>query len=267
MANLDAALTTFVAILRATPPNIGAITSALTSKPDLATHQLTSTGQSALMVAASLPSLPLTTLLIDHGAVWNALDRKQLCAGDYAVTANSQATVDYLVNVATTAELILGESLSNLNLTTTTPTPSNVKEESSTKRDYLHTSATYSSTTGDLIDKDGDAVMMEWERPLMALHASIITHNEGETSITATTKTKKNVLNVGFGMGIIDTYLQQYEPENHYIMEAHPDVLAKMEKDGWGGKGNVTILKGRWQDTYQAVIDSGVRFDGIFFDT
>jgi len=128
----------------------------------------------------------------------------------------------------------------------------------STKSDYLSQNLRYDPTTGDLHDGDNDAVMMEWERPLMNLHASVIC-KEGQKNL--------NVLNVGFGMGIIDGYLQSYEPSKHYIMEAHPDVLKKMDADGWDTKENVTIMRGRWQDTFQTVIDSGVRFDGIFFDT
>jgi protein arginine N-methyltransferase 2 len=52
---------------------------------------------------------------------------------------------------------------------------------------------------------DDDAVMMSWERPLMQAHTSLLTCNQKN----------KRVLNVGFGMGIIDTALQEYDPSLH----------------------------------------------------
>lgn len=41
------------------------------------------------------------------------------------------------------------------------------------------------------MDKD-QAVMMQWERPLMQAHANVICTSKGD------------VLNIGFGLGIID---------------------------------------------------------------
>jgi protein arginine N-methyltransferase 2 len=46
----------------------------------------------------------------------------------------------------------------------------------------------------------------------MQAHASLLTCNQKH----------KRVLNVGFGMGIIDTALQEYQPSLHIIIEAHP---------------------------------------------
>lgn len=40
------------------------------------------------------------------------------------------------------------------------------------------------------------------------------------------------MLNVGFGMGMIDTALQARRPATHTIIEAHPDVLQKMKDAG-----------------------------------
>jgi protein arginine N-methyltransferase 2 len=38
--------------------------------------------------------------------------------------------------------------------------------------------------------------MMEWERPLMRAHAEVVCQTKGD------------VLNVGFGMGIVDGFIQ-----------------------------------------------------------
>ena len=71
------------------------------------------------------------------------------------------------------------------------------------------------------------------------------------------------MLNVGFGMGIIDRALQRRKPAHHTIIEAHPQVYERMVAEGWTSKPNVTVLFGRWQD----VITQAGTFDGVFFDT
>ncbi|KAG6532489.1 hypothetical protein ZIOFF_006335 [Zingiber officinale] len=59
---------------------------------------------------------------------------------------------------------------------------------------------------------------------------------------------KWRVLNVGFGMGLVDEAIQRYGPVEHTIVEAHPDVYDRMLRCGWGEKENVKIVFGRWQD-------------------
>lgn len=49
---------------------------------------------------------------------------------------------------------------------------------------------------GKLLDAQGEAVMMRWEAPLMAAHANLLCQNGG------------HILNVGFGMGLIDEAIQ-----------------------------------------------------------
>ncbi len=41
-----------------------------------------------------------------------------------------------------------------------------------------------------------------------------------------------DVLNVGFGMGIVDAVIQQRRPRSHTIIEAHPDVHRHMLDTG-----------------------------------
>jgi protein arginine N-methyltransferase 2 len=94
--------------------------------------------------------------------------------------------------------------------------------------------------------------MMGWETPLMKVHADIICPRDG-----------LRILNVGFGLGIIDLEIQQKKPASHTIIEAHPDVYRKMIQDGWDKIEGVKIIFGRWQD----VLDQLEVYDGIFFDT
>jgi protein arginine N-methyltransferase 2 len=60
--------------------------------------------------------------------------------------------------------------------------------------EYLASRVSYED--GKLLDSQGEAVMMQWEEPLMAAHANLICQNGGD------------ILNVGFGMGIIDDAIQ-----------------------------------------------------------
>jgi type IV protein arginine methyltransferase len=118
--------------------------------------------------------------------------------------------------------------------------------------EYLNRKLTFSDDGSRLLDSDANAVMMGWEKPLMELHCRIICPSTG-----------LRVLNVGFGLGIIDKMLQLQSPVEHTIIEAHPDVYQKMIDDGWDKKPGVKILFGRWQD----LMDQLQLYDGIFFDT
>jgi len=115
---------------------------------------------------------------------------------------------------------------------------------------YLDTKLTYIDND-KLIDEFGNCVMMGWEKEWMKASADVICRNGG------------HILNIGFGLGIIDTFIQEYKPDSHWIVEAHPDVYRKMLEDGWHKKDNVKIIFGKWQD----VIHTLPSFDGIYFDT
>ena len=101
----------------------------------------------------------------------------------------------------------------------------------------------------------GDAVMMSWEAPLMEAHADALCETNGD------------VMNVGFGLGIIDGCIQAREPRSHTIVEAHPDVRAHMTRAGWDSKAGVRVEFGRWQDVLPRLVEEGRKFDAIYFDT
>ncbi|AOW02883.1 arginine N-methyltransferase 2 [Yarrowia lipolytica] len=127
--------------------------------------------------------------------------------------------------------------------------------------DYLKDKLTYTDDNKTLITTQNDGVMMDWEDEIMQKSADLLVSRADKESDGPV------VLNVGFGLGIIDTYLQSKKPSKHYICEAHPDVLEKMEKDGWMDKPGVTVLVGRWQDTLPGLLSQGVYFDGMYYDT
>lgn len=140
-----------------------------------------------------------------------------------------------------------------------------INDPANTQSTYLKTKLEYKD--GALITKDNlDGVMMDWENELMKAGCDTIfkslEYAEDEDDIK-----EVNILNIGFGMGIIDTMIQSRNPTHHYISEAHPDVLAKLRQDGWFEKPNVTVLEGRWQDTLPELLSKGVFFNGIYYDT
>jgi protein arginine N-methyltransferase 2 len=226
------------------------------------------TGQSPLMAAASAGNHALCQYLLDNGAPWNALDRHGQCAGNYATVAEHWSVVNLLVEWGVRAELILGQidranregTFSGISSATAALTSADaslpIEQQPSTKPDYLRQRLQYTEDGQSLLDQDQDAVMMEWERPLMKAHAQIMME-EG----------RRRVLNVGFGMGIIDSALQEYQPDMHIIIEAHPDVYRRMLQDGWDRKPNVRLCFGRWQDVVPHLIAEQIKVDSIFFDT
>ncbi len=109
----------------------------------------------------------------------------------------------------------------------------------------------HSSEDGRVIYTDDYMVMMDWEKPLMKIGAETVCWNKGD------------VLNVGFGLGIVDGYIQELNPKSHSIIEIHPDVHKKILKDSWQKITNVNLYFGDWRD----FLDELPKMDGIYFDT
>ena len=97
---------------------------------------------------------------------------------------------------------------------------------------------------------DIEQVMMDWEAPLMQAHAEVACHNQGD------------ILEIGFGMGISATYIQQLNPTSHTIVEIHPQVFERAQE--WAAdKPNVNLIFADWYDC----VNTLSTYDGIFFDT
>lgn len=243
--------------------NRKAIDALISENPVYACQQECEMGKSPLMAAAEAGHVDICLLLLEHGAPWNAINRNGQCAGNYATDNQHWEVVNLLVDAGTKAELILGASIrlqkamqtdEDLNSFESVSCP--VEHEPCTKPDYLLHRLSYNSDGTALLDQDNDAVMMEWERPLMEAHASILMKTPG-----------KRILNIGFGMGIIDTAFQRWNPALHIIIEAHPDVYQRMLDEKWDEKPNVRLCFGKWQDVLPKLIQEGVMVDGIFYDT
>ncbi|KAI3688938.1 hypothetical protein L2E82_46884 [Cichorium intybus] len=194
-------------------------------------------GFTPLMLAAKHGHADVVKALLDAGAPWNELSPSNLSAGDFAMDAGHQDAFDILLNTGIQAELILG---------TIARRETKIGDLDG---DYLEDRVSFSEDK--LMDANSKAVMMAWEKPLMEAHAKAICSRGG------------HILNIGFGMGLVDTAIQQYKPVTHTIVEAHPEVYERMRLSGWTEKENVKVVFGRWQD----VVHQLESYDGIFFDT
>ncbi|KAG0200541.1 hypothetical protein BGX28_006420 [Mortierella sp. GBA30] len=260
-------------------------------------------GRTMLHFATMIGSLPIVKLLLNFGHPWNLVDDDYKSVGDYAKSFNQPEIYDFLLEEGVRVELLMGlmqrklkleleeahqedddeeeenkaeneikeqEDHTQLKKDTTTDIVEDVSSEEKAgsepankkqkleqlpevpNAEYLAQPLQYTEDGDRLLDAEKNGVMMGWELPLMVRHAEVISPEEG-----------LRVLNVGFGLGLIDKELQKRSPSQHTIIEAHPDVYAHMLKEGWDKKPGVKILFGRWQD----VIDQLEVYDGIFFDT
>ena len=203
-----------------------------------ASAQDDATGESALMRAAAAGSAEIVALLLERGAPWNALDRRGRCAGEFAVDAQSQECVDLLVNAGVRAQLLFGIL------------DGGASTEDRTSQEYLTTKASFKDAD-TLVDASGDAVMMEWEAPLMAAHADVCV-GAFPHDVCGHLKDRNDlrVLNVGHGLGIVDGFLRNYASRiaAHCVIEPHPDVLKRVDAfpEKWAG---VTFRRETWQES------------------
>tara|TARA_Y100000592_G_C5382130_1_gene273950 strand:- start:78 stop:704 length:627 start_codon:yes stop_codon:yes gene_type:complete len=106
----------------------------------------------------------------------------------------------------------------------------------------------YSSSPNIVVD-----IMSTDEDLIMEESANILCQNLG------------TVLNVGFGLGIIDNYIRQHNPKEHHIIEIHPEVYNLAIQQGFNKTAKLYL--GDWQDIIQEFILKGKKFDAIYFDT
>jgi protein arginine N-methyltransferase 2 len=218
-------------------------------------------------------------LLLQSGAIWNDLDVNSETPGCIARRLGLEELYQLIVDAGVRAELLLskldeyqplddGEASdeegdiaeSEAGVETTRLQNGETPVDPSASNDtYLQNNLTFGET--NILDTATNGVMMSWEKPIMERSASLLLPRPG-----------LRVLNVGHGMGIIDEYFQSHSPSVHHIIEAHPDVLAKMREQGWMDKPGVKVHEGRWQDVLPQLVagdEEGreVLFDAIYFDT
>lgn len=131
---------------------------------------------------------------------------------------------------------------------------------------YLRSKLTYSD--GKLVDDDGNGVMMAWETDIMRRSVDALLPGK---------PAGKRILNIGFGMGIIDSMFAETKPARHHIIEAHEEVLEHTSSPessfgaGWEAsgpeQGAYKIHKGRWQNIVPILLEHGEVYDAVYFDT
>lgn len=101
-----------------------------------------------------------------------------------------------------------------------------------------------------LLDADGQQVMMEWEKPYVEKCAE-------ELKVTPDC----DVLEIGFGCGYSASRIQDFKPRSHTIIECSEVVLERLQQ--WAAtRPKVQIISGTWQ---QRLPELGM-FGCIFFD-
>lgn len=100
----------------------------------------------------------------------------------------------------------------------------------------------------------GQQVMQDWEAPLMRAMAEIVTQSHGD------------ILELGFGMAISATYIQEFGCRSYTVIEYNDGVVEhfKKWKEQFPGR-NINVIHSRWHDAVDKL--EAESFDGIFFDT
>ncbi|KAI6134481.1 S-adenosyl-L-methionine-dependent methyltransferase [Pisolithus croceorrhizus] len=231
-------------------------------------------GISPLHAAAYVGSEQLVKMFLDEGAVWNAVDNLGNTAGDIALSMNNEECYKLIRDAGIRAGLLLAV-LSSRSSLVRSPLALVIDGEDNTAAasnvTFLASHLQYTTDTNGqeicllkLKDDTEIGVMMGWEREIMCKTVDELCSDHPRL------KEGLRVLNVGFGLGIIDSLLQGISepPSLHVIIEAHPDVLAHMRERGWHSKPGVKVMTGKWQDVIQSkeFRDLG-KFDVVYTDT
>jgi spermidine synthase len=102
---------------------------------------------------------------------------------------------------------------------------------------------------GNIKFEDGFYVMSDKESSIMLEHAKLVCKSKGD------------ILEIGFGMGISANFIQEIGVNSHTIIEVHPEILKKA-RDWSKDKSNVTIIEGDWSESLNLL----KKYDGIFYD-
>jgi predicted O-methyltransferase YrrM len=113
---------------------------------------------------------------------------------------------------------------------------------------WAQAAATY---TADELIIAGQQVMQAWETKLMSAMADVAARDHGD------------VLEIGFGMGISASMIQDCEVSSHTIIELNDEVFTRAE--AWRAArpdADIRLVRGSWRETAGSL----GKFDAIFYD-
>lgn len=235
------------------------------------------TTKSSTKVEGEDAAVKTVELLLENGAIWNDLDKNNETPGCIALRLGLTKVYDIMVEAGVRAELLFSkmgelgvgaddhdieeaevEAQEDAAGTVAAPEKQVETEEiddvAANNLTYLNSKLRFNP--GILLDSSDNAVMMDWEDTIMKRHAETLLPKAGLRS-----------MNVGHGMGIVDTAMVAKEPSMHHIVEAHPQVQQKLRDEGWHDKKNVRVWEGRWQDVLPKMVEEGIVLDAIYYDT
>lgn len=108
---------------------------------------------------------------------------------------------------------------------------------------------------------EGQQVMQDWQVELM------------KAVVEAIDPAGKNVLEIGYGLGIASEFIQKLKPTKHTIIECNSDVFKTMQN--WAGTKDtdIALVEARWQDTlpdlgeYEVILFDPYPFDETEFQS
>ncbi|GAA5943561.1 protein-arginine N5-methyltransferase [Sporobolomyces koalae] len=260
-------------------------------------------GWTCLHAAAYVGDVKLLKLLLRKGnAVWNLVDNLGCSAGDIAYSMNNSKAYKFLMDEGVRAEMLRAvmEDAADANndddddevepgpdsemTESESAEPAEKPSTASSLSHYLSQPLTYVTDSAGqeiCLDAEGNGVMMGWEKDIMrdtvkhmleqgwgdrkGKSRDVLIREEDEED-----RAPLRTVNVGFGLGIIDTFLQEYSPTTHLIIEPHPSVLQHAKATGWYSKAGVRFFEGTWQQWIKA-LEAGeeewIEWDAIYFDT
>ncbi len=192
-------------------------------------YQDPETGWSALHFAAERGDPDLVRLLLQNGAVWNAIDNLGYTAGDISLSVNDQESYLLIRDEGLRTEMIIhalqpasssGDepaddiddmdqdvSVDSEKVTDTATLTENGmtlrnEDKSSAGDNMVFLQSKLVWEKGDdgvdrVLDGDGNGVMMGWETPLMRAHVDAMCKQHPQSGKGL------SILNVGFGLGIV----------------------------------------------------------------
>lgn len=248
-------------------------------------YESPSLGWSALHFAAEHGHAHCINYLLRNGAIWNAVDVNGVTAGEVAWSGNWTEAYAALLEEGVRQTLLLGSleeqqgqggdddddetgneanAAASGNAGTANQTTQNSMtlsaptggEVATSNRAFLASPLRFFTDEAGkerCLDQDSNMVMAGWETEIMRRTAALLcedlperyeVHDEdGEVRTEGF-----SVLNIGYGLGIVDDFFQGYKPARHVIVEPHPDAVAFFKSRPIAGAEGVQLVEKTWEE-------------------